>query len=328
MSSPPTSRRHHVVPKFLLNKFAEPRTSKGVLYALDKHTGDVRVASSNNVTIEKDYYLLPDDPELAGYAKDLPEGDLSRIEAAAAPVIGRLCDGSILPESFDARASLALFTAVMRARTPREREQFAAASEHRLNEVARQAHHHRNAIRRFLEGRQDSVGAEDLDAFAQRMKDASDKDEIHVKVPIDRSLGTLLRLAVEMAAGIEQMSWWILRASGEHAFVISDCPLAMYDVALREGRGNAFNSSPLAETTLPLSPDACLQLRTSGPRLAERRIEASDVDEINLRTYAWANRWSFGSEESVVAAHDLARREPISLARVAPRPYFQSPRSP
>jgi hypothetical protein len=325
MLVPPTTRRHHVVPKFLLSRFAQPPTAKGVLFALDKRTGAVQQASSNNLTIQKDYYVLPDDPELAGLKKDLPEQDLSRIEGAAAALTDELCQPVGLSWTLEQRATVALFVATMRARTPRERQQLASSSEHALNEVARALPKDTETIKRVLEEKGDPSSAADVQDFARRLTEAWARDEISITVPIDRNIGTLLRLAVEMASVIEQMSWWVLRASPSSTFVISDCPVAMYDVALREGRGNAFGSSPLAQTTLPLGPLACLELRPSGPPLATREASQEEVADINLRTYAWAERWVYGSRAALLDAHERAQAKPEDLARVSPRPYFEPP---
>src|SRR3954451_5913523 len=124
MLKPSTKRRHHVVPSFLLAQFAAPPTTKGKLFALDKESGNIVTTTSRNATIEKDYYVLPDDPDLAGFAKDLPEDNLERIERDAAPVIKGIRDGAQLPQVFEERAILALFAATLRMRTPRERERF------------------------------------------------------------------------------------------------------------------------------------------------------------------------------------------------------------
>jgi hypothetical protein len=323
MPTPPTKRRHHVVPKFVLKKFADPPKPNGTLVAIDKMTGNLHKTTPARATVEPDYYVLPGDAQLDVYAKDVPEDDLGRIESAAAPIIAALCQRTVLPEAFEDRAKMALFMAMMRARPPREREQFSAASEHELNRVVRSLRPDREWIARFLESRGDGTSQTEIDSFAERLKAAQEHGEIKVKVPLDRSLGTLMHVAVVMSAEIYEVSWWVLRAAANSQFVMSDCPVAMYDIALRDGCGNAFKSSPLAETTLPLSPDTCLLLRPSGIRLGEREAPADEVSTINLRTYAWSRRWIFGpSEQAVREVRERADADSVTLAAVTPRPYF------
>ncbi len=163
----------------------------------------------------------------------------------------------------------------------------------------------------------------------ERLSAAQESGEITVRVPLDRSLGTLMYVAVNMAAEIFEMSWWVLSAPPNSQFILSDCPVAMYDVALRDGRGNAFMSSPLAQTTLPLSPDICLLVLPSGPPLAERTAPAEEVAAVNLRTYAWCKRWIFGpTEQAVRGVRKHASQDPVALAAVTPRPYFRPAATP
>jgi len=133
-----------------------------------------------------------------------------------------------------------------------------------------------------------------------------------------------MMLAIEMSAVIEQMAWWLIRTTNDRPFVLSDCPVAMYDPALREGRGNALRSSPLARTTLPIDPQACLLLQSDGVEFAERAPIDDEVEQINLSTYAWADRWVFaGSEETLAKLHANAQANHEMMSRLEPRPYFR-----
>ena len=327
MPAPGAARRHHVVPNFLLSRFALPASSKGVLHALDKHTGRVIASSSANVTVKKDFYVLPDDPELGGYDRDLPEQDFARIEAAAAPIVREIVAGDARLEVFERRATMAMFISTMRARTPREREQFSQSSEVSLNELAREAGADPQRLREYLRKTGEDDSDQAVGAFAVRIKDAWESGDLKILTPPDRSLGTLLEVAAHMTATIDELAWWLVRSAPEQPFVISDCPVAMFDAALRPGRGNAFRSSPIAQTTLPLDPGACLLLDSSDSYFKERGpIDSEEVENINMRTYAWADRWVFaGQPDTLTALHERALADPQLMERIEPRPYFTAP---
>lgn len=80
--------------------------------------------------------------------------------------------------------------------------------------------------------------------------------------------------------------------------------------------GNAWQSSPNAETAVPLAPNACLLIVPGGEGFKVGQADANRVEEINLRSYGWAEHSIFGSREQVVygdghrpvASHELARR--------------------
>jgi hypothetical protein len=88
------------------------------------------------------------------------------------------------------------------------------------------------------------------------------------------------------------------------------------------GAGHGLRSSPNAETTLPLDPELCLIL-TPEPAYGNARAGTTPeyVDELNLRSYAWAQQHIFGpSQQLVTAVRQRAKREKARLARLAPRP--------
>ncbi len=118
-----------------------------------------------------------------------------------------------------------------------------------------------------------------------------------------------------------EFTWTLLAAPDDEQFICSDTPLAIYDEEPEfEGSGLGYGSGS-AETTLALDPGHCLLIR-HGKKLWTRRAATAElVDEINLRTYAWAQGRIYGpTEELLRDVHKRAQKEPERVRAREPRP--------
>ncbi len=77
----------------------------------------------------------------------------------------------------------------------------------------------------------------------------------------------------------------------------------------------------MAATPLPLDPNHCLLIRYGSEPWARGLANPELVDEINLRTYAWAQGRIYGpSEELLQSVHALAQANPERVRAREPRP--------
>jgi hypothetical protein len=132
----------------------------------------------------------------------------------------------------------------------------------------------------------------------------------------------LSRIALTVAA----LDWTLLKSDEE--FIENDRGLAMWDPNLPATRGNMWESSATAETTVPLAPYVCLKLTPGDSGYAVLPADAATVNTINLRSYGWAAEKIFGTSTAVVRdVHAKAQADPASVpAVVAPRIHEFAPR--
>jgi hypothetical protein len=130
--------------------------------------------------------------------------------------------------------------------------------------------------------------------------------------------------AASQLTGTRTLLIAMLDPTGEE-FVIGDHAVTMYDPTL-DARGdapvgNAIASSSLAETVLPLDRRAAVRLTFGAERdWADEEVSADLVQEINLRSYAWAEREIYGASQArVVSVRESARRSRQEVTRFRPR---------
>jgi hypothetical protein len=115
-------------------------------------------------------------------------------------------------------------------------------------------------------------------------------------------------------------TWTLLRAPAGRDFVIGDTPVAIIDPTLDPRLGLGFATSPNTETTFPLDPSLCLHLKPGGEAWLEREASAAEVDDVNLRAYAWAQHSIYGrSQAAVTAVRAVAKSSRPTVIRYAPR---------
>lgn len=196
----------------------------------------------------------------------------------------------------------------------------------------------------------EDVALEELEQNRQSILQAFDRDEIRVDVPVNNLVRLALSSALATAPVVFLMDWVVVRAPPGAEFILADTPVALYDPR-PIGPSGAFGllSSPRAETLLPLDPSYSLlvvatpdvyrfvmdnqeRLRKIDHEawtevLAERDVgwaEAeADLDtmrEMNLRSYAHAQRYVFGSQRAVTSVRADARRFAARLAQLRPPP--------
>lgn len=300
------ARRHHYVPSFLLARWALPARREGTMFALDVTTGKPAKTTPDASAFEKDLYAQPgptgdpNDPELVF------EAFLSIVEGYAADPLKKLATRPSTLGDED-RATLAYFIAVQQGRTP------PGLAQHRMNAqrtadamfVAKMGD--RGAVARAYRAKMNrDADDEEIERFRLEQSEAFKQGTVKVTIPPEVALGALLTMVAEIAAVIATMDWIVLETTtGE--FVTCDRAMSMFDPTPRyPWTGNAWQSSPNAETAVPLAPNACLLIVPGGEGFKVGQADANRVEEINLRSYGWAEHSIFGSREQVVCGVSAA----------------------
>jgi hypothetical protein len=313
------ARRHHYVPSFLLARWATPQRRKGKLATLAVATGHTAMTKPDNVALVPELYTLNAD---GGGLDRKIETFMSVIEQYAADPIKRL---GAAPEGItdEDRWTVAFFLALQQGRTPpgladHERlavfaaKEFLRARRARLDDFEAVAAAHRRHIN-------PAASDDEIRAFAEEQKQAMLDPDGPVQPAPEAAFQSLALNVSQIAMTVAALDWTLL--TSEEEFIENDRGLAMWDPNLPATRGNMWESSATAETTVPLAPHVCLKLTPRDSGYAVMPADAATVDAINLRTYGWAAEKVFGTSTGVVRdVHAKAQADPASVpAPVAPK---------
>ena len=306
------ARNQHYVPSFLLARWAMPPKRKGRLYELLVATGDVKATKPGKVSLQRDLYTV--DKE-ANKSVLIVEAFLGIIEDCAADPIKNLA--TLPPDiSDDDRATIAFFAVIQQFRTPSGLAQNRNLAELAVRAMQRQFLNSREAVTAYYRAVIDAHGtAAEIKDFGRDLIAKFKRGEFPIKLPPEAPLQAMLLLVSPIAFEVVTMNWTLIEAA-QGEFIASDRGLAMWDPNLPPQRGNAWGSSPQAETTVPVGPKVCLKITPGAEGFAVESADAQTVDEINLRTYGWAEQAIFGRSQSVVEeVHRAAQSDPSKVPR-------------
>jgi hypothetical protein len=322
-----TARRHHYVPSFLLARWARPQKRAGTLFELLVRTGQPRRTTPDRSAFETDLYAQHVDGESPNL---IFEAYLSIIENYSAEPLKKLAGapGSLNDED---RATLAYFIAYQQGRTP------PAMAEHKDNAyraaqlaVADVIGDWKALAMRYREKVDPAASDEAIAAFREAEINHFAEGTREIEIPPGAVLHAMLTQAPMTAAAIAVQDWTLLIA-GDSEFIQNDRGIAMFDPTPRfPWSGNAWESSPNAQATVPLGPAVCLRMTPGSEGYAVRKVDAATVEEINLRSYGWADHSIFGtSQNSVTAVRRAAKDQPGRVVRPrVPRPVLLEPADP
>jgi len=257
-------RRHHVVPRFLLRRFANERDEIFVADHL-KHQGFI--TSIANAAVETDFYTI----DVKGRDKDAIEKRLSHVETAAAASLPR-----ILGADYDIndRDNVFAFVALQATRGPVFRSRLEAFERSRAEKRRQVAAADRLAIGRFLraeDGREPTPA--EIDAFAADLIQA----QLAVNVPREYSVVTALMAASDLVSQMSELQVFVLECS-EVTFVTSDNPVQLVFPPTSE------EHLSVQECGLSIAVDPYHMLFAVPRHPAE--LLAQDCSELRRRTYA------------------------------------------
>lgn len=241
--------RQHYVPKFLQRRFGcEPTTPETHIARLDLGTGACRTGSPTNEAVRRHYYRLEDEDE-DGKVEDGVEPLLSAIETRAASVIRKIvAKPNDVPEA-EELVGLAMFVATMAHRTPDARSDLAAADVEVSKLMAERLFSDPEAVRRALG---EDLTDEQLATKQQALLDDLRDERIYFESTPTREVGLMLGAMGPITEWlISEAAWTVLVAPTGRGFVLSDAPVAHYDMTPKVPEAGAgFASSPGAMTIL------------------------------------------------------------------------------
>jgi hypothetical protein len=320
--------RHHTVTRFLLDRFARETDKGRRICQLDNTTGATAQISPRDATIFKDFYSVETDDGLDSAVEEA----LAGMESTTAPLINRLtkvgANGLALrPElSLHERALLALFVATSRLRTPIWRAQTKSIAE-QLVAYAR---------------------SEKLDRLADQFPTEHHGDG-SVVMPKNALIEHFLAMCGHGGWTLCLLDWTFVRPDSV-PFIVGDTPVSVFDPTPKfPGSAGGPLSSPNSELFMPLDPRLGFLMKPNPDKMTstwdavealvpmnelERAAHVAEhegvvgeaiiydayVEELNLRTYAHAQRFVYGSQQAVCNTHRTAKANQSRLGVLAPAP--------
>jgi hypothetical protein len=310
------ARRHHFVPAFLLARWADPvGQRKGRLHQLDVSTGRPQRTSPDSACFKRDFYAQGVD----GERNNVLESFFAVVEGHAAPALARLV-GDPISCSPEDRQTLSFFLALQGSRTPPGMTQaFKNAQLFKLLELNLELNQPDRFAERYRERIDADADAETIEARRRTMLQQLAAGHVSLADPTAAAANLLINSIIPTAEIVSELRWTML-ISEDAEFVTSDRALAMADATPETPwAGHAWNSSPTAQTTVPMGPHHCLILEPGRRGIGEAPADENLVMRVNLRTYGWAERFIYGTSQqkvSVVRRQAKARRSLVVRPKV------------
>jgi hypothetical protein len=282
-------------------------------------SGKTTLVSPRDATVVKHFYSL----DVDGARHPLLEDALAKVENAAAPVIRELCDVgedglATRPELLlYERSKLALFIGTSRIRTPIWREQT------------------RSVFNQFAD-----FHAEDRESGDSPFR------------PTENDLIAQVGVVGSYSGWVLCMLDWTFARPESGAFIVGDTPVSVFDPTPKyPGSGAGVMSSPNSQLFAPLDPKLGLVVRPNPERMeelydaaeklgkprvtddvaarvvgelegtvAEAMVTERVINDLNLRTYANAQRYVYGSQRAVTDTRRRAKARPSRVGTYAPAP--------
>jgi len=311
------AKRQHFVPRFLLSRFAQRVGDKELTFQLDIDTGENRSVDIRQAASRRYFYAILDDE---GNRNNRIEGFLAFVETHAAEALRNFLADPLKPAPGD-RATLSFFFALLDARTPVSTTRTAKTANTIMRLLMSAELTNKEKFATSYKTLFGDASTEDVERLREYMLESLADNRVDFSDPRANAISQAFGIAGRLAYVIYEMDWRLLLRDG--AFVTSDRGLAMYDPALPEPfSAESWKSSPRAETTIPLSPDACLLIRPLSPGIDTQNVDDFGALVLNRRTFGWADGYVFGQDENVVAAvYQDALENPDKV--VHPRPRSQ-----
>jgi Protein of unknown function (DUF4238) len=279
--------RHHIVPQFLLQRFANER---GQLRALDRtDLESAHVTSVRNACREAGYYRIDaealEEWAREGHDPELAEKALSGIESDAAAIVADLIAGK-LPRTEAERLHLALFVALQMTRGWQFRDE--------MNQIGTLR------MRQELEGRRDELtvkagiwlrrqgqpaGPDDVERYLDHVLGPNGpqlvmNDAVRVQASLGHALYTLTPMLLERHLRILRFD--------KPSLLMSDAPVGTW----ASGQDRAVGVGNAALVFLPLSRQVALAYGAK-TRTPDTVVGSTRAAQINFLAADGAVRWIY-----------------------------------
>lgn len=303
------AKRHHFNPQFLLRRFLDEGRDR--LCQLHTTTGKPQVILPQDAASRRWFYTLVNE---SGERDNRPETYLALVDGHAAEALGRFLDEPTALAPGD-RATLAYFFALLGTRTPHGVERLAGGADVANKLLISTKLANPEAFARHYREIDADVSDEEIEEMRETLRAAVEEGRIGFEHRHAHAVALGLAVSSSFAAMIYVADWTLL-STEDSFFVTSDTGLSMFNPTPRfPWSGDAWFSSPDAQTTIPLSRSHCL-LVMPGDDGTTDVVEATDeeVDTVNLRTYGWATDYIYGqSQQAVVHVRQLAKERPFDV---------------
>jgi hypothetical protein len=312
-------KRHHFLSQFLLRRFAETSGKReGLVWRLDKKTGQSRPVAPKYEAALRHYYRLEYED---GTTDSRPEDVIARIEEATAAALRQIERGE-LPDDED-RAWLALFVILQHRRTPVAREWQRFRDELMSTMMAEVTLGNVESFHRRAQVAEPSMTQEQVEEMRLEMLEDLQSGRVKLGSTPSREAAFMFVALDEVAKDlVEKFTWIVVRAPTDAELVLPGMGISLYDpTPPNPHSGFGFRSSPNSQTLIPVDPRFALALTPGEPVWREADASVEDVDEMNLRAYAWSDAACYGRSQKVVTdLRALARRNRGRVGELAPRP--------
>lgn len=291
MSDP---RLHHYIPRFYLERFADPQSTqsekKAILWVYERGR-EIRKSTPEKEARQRDFYAFKD----AGERQQDIENALATIESMVAPVLEKVADSDYFPEEED-RGVVATFIALMFTRVPSHREftnrEFGRFMTGWLQEDARNEEKFDTEYAKF----QQEMGPPDLTAEEMRRFILDGDYEIEQKSAAF-DLNLMMKASADIAPVIYGYGWQIWHAERGELFLTSDNPVVTSLPGpgwMKFGLGFGIRG---VEVVFPLGSTVCLFMKV-GAKEGIVSVGNRSVRDINKRLIMCARRFLYGGEHS------------------------------
>src|SRR6202035_2951904 len=290
--SNPEKKRHHFVPRFILDSYA---TSDGGatrrLVQLDKTTGGAfKVRPEAAASRQRFYAVESDESPRDNRIEDF----LSLVEGYAADPIKTLLKRSVELTEGD-RTTIALMLALQERRTPFGIAEAGNAVERFGREqLATLAHDPRAFAEMWRKSAPDRGSPADIEAARLEVLAIATEGRLHLQNQREQGLLMMMDGWLSAAEALHLMHWYLLRPAPGAEFIQNDQGIARLDASTR---------------FFPLAPDACLLVCEGSRSLSFHGSTPQGTIEANLAIYGWAERFVFGRAPTVLTdTHAAAKR--------------------
>jgi hypothetical protein len=289
---------HHYVAQMILSRFSvEPNRENPSLWTLEFSSGRIRKSSVRNEAGITDYNRLDDSD--GEHEPELAEQAFSEIETLARPVLDKISAREALTPR--ERIALATFLQLQYQRTPRMRENMRFVTEQAARLWTQMKLSDREHVRDFLESEGRTVTDEEVEAWRSNIREMVDRGQIALSPGWNTEVLGQFAMAEELPARLcAEMTWNVIRATGQEEFIISDHPVHIYDPEAYPDRNGGWFSSTQVQVTFPVDRKTCLLLHPGPDRWYEIEGDMPVVRDLNLKTYASSEWRTYGSCQRVL----------------------------
>ncbi len=294
------AKRHHYVPKFLIDQFIDPED--GQIWTYDIEEKRSFKTSPINCSVMKHYYSFENED---GTKDDRIEKWLADIEGRAASIILKIKKGSF-NLTVDELEILIYFVCLLEFRNPSFRNSVHKFKEYTWRIITSMLASDKNLLKTYLKKYEKETGDGDIGKLQELIADESSyKIEAHP----NSSLELIIDMNNSIYNLIRQMNWLFVIAPRNASFILSDHPFSIVNPDIQAGRqiGLAMKET---EIQVPLTPAICLVGSWNDLYGLPKPIHATKqmLDNINDVIQANAINYLYSKEEieKVISTTDFA----------------------